>query len=66
MERYINYFGIKKNKDSLVGTPVYFRKSYELKLIEEKLSDVVYYPAEESESKHYLFDEIVSVWPTKT
>ena len=35
LDRYIYYFGIKKSKESLVGTPVYFRKGYEMKKVEE-------------------------------
>lgn len=37
LDRYINYFGIKRSVDSLVGTPVYFRKSYEMKPYDGKI-----------------------------
>ena len=50
-ERYENYFQIKE----IHGTPVYFRKSYEMRVDE---NNDLYFPAEEKESKHFTFNNI--------
>jgi len=55
IERYKHYFQIPDGE--LIGRPVYFRKSYEMKKVSEH--DKRYYPAEEAESKMFLFDDII-------
>jgi hypothetical protein len=50
-ERYEHYFQIKE----IFGTPVYFRKSYEMR--QDKNNDL-YFPAELNESKHFTFNNI--------
>lgn len=58
LERYKHYFMIEK--DSICGVPVYFRKSYEMNLVVDKGQyKGLYFPAEMSEAKHYVFDKIV-------
>eukprot|EP00703_Trepomonas_sp_PC1_P006981 JAP89625.1 Hypothetical protein TPC1_30880 [Trepomonas sp. PC1] len=61
-KRYKNYFQINDDIDS---APVYFRKGYEMREVDaqEAEKEKGYFPAEEKESNHYVFDKILATIP---
>ena len=56
-KRYKTYFQIN---DDIETAPIYYRKSYELRAAE--MNDL-YFPAEETEANHFLFDKILGALP---